>query len=57
MTKNEHTGKTLITNPQTKQYAEGWERIFGKRPLGLVENHLPCNETPAVRFSQGAPKE
>ena len=31
---NEHTGKETRTGHSTKEYAEGWERIFGKRDDG-----------------------
>lgn len=30
-TKNEITGDSLISKPTTDAYADGWERIFGKK--------------------------
>ena len=29
MTKNEHTGATLMTKPATDAFRSGWDRIFG----------------------------
>lgn len=28
---NDHTGALLVSKPATKQYEEGWSRIFGKK--------------------------
>lgn len=28
---NEHTGGRLVSKPPTKEYEEGWDRIFGKK--------------------------
>lgn len=27
------TGSDIITKPSTKEYREGWERIFGKKDI------------------------
>lgn len=29
--RNDITGKVIKTNPQSKQYADGWDRIFAKK--------------------------
>ena len=39
---NEHTGARLTTKPPTKEYEEGWDRIFGTK----------LEETEAVREAQ-----
>lgn len=44
MTKNEHTGATLITKPATDLFREGWERVFGG---ASVEVSTGVCETPS----------
>lgn len=30
--RNDITGKVIKSNPQTKAYADGWDRVFAKKP-------------------------
>lgn len=37
--KNDITGDALVTKTATEAYRDGWDRIFGKKPLP------PCDPT------------
>ena len=43
--RNSITGALLVSKPSTKQYEEGWDRIFGKR---AEETPEPAAEQPIV---------
>lgn len=32
-THNDVTGDEIISKPSSKEYEDGWERIFGKKPI------------------------
>ena len=42
VTKNEITGDKIQTKPTTKEYEDGWERIFGKDKTTCCGKYNQC---------------
>ena len=42
----------IITHPQSKQYDEGWERIFGKKPKQVFKACVVCGSRFGVKTTQ-----